>query len=99
MNFFVCFCFANQKLSSDVFEAFSDDLGDAGEASPSARSSSQGSLYSLDDLNDKENRGKEVRNDNKNRLSFKLVNKMKVLLMQKFLCIILRHPLRDLQYL
>jgi len=45
-----------------------------------ARSSSQGSLHSLEDLNDKENslRGKEIRQDNKNRLSFKLVKQMKV---------------------
>jgi hypothetical protein len=69
------------------------DVGDAeitpssSGGSPRHRSSSQGSLYSLDDLsNDKENnlRGgskdstSAARQDNKNRLSFKLVRQMKV---------------------
>jgi hypothetical protein len=70
-------------LSGDVFEGLPADVADADPAvaiTP-ARSSSQGSLHSLDDLNDKENnlRGKEARQDNKNRLSFKLVKQqMKV---------------------
>ena len=70
------------------------DVGDAevthssSGGSPRHRSSSQGSLYSLDDSsNDKENnlRGGSkdsttaARQDNKNRLSFKLVRQMKVL--------------------
>ena len=90
------FIFQPQKLSSDVFEGLSDDIGDVVELEPvlssstPARSSSQGSLFSLDDSNDKENslRGREsltsipnnaaIRQENKNRLSFKLVRQMKV---------------------
>ena len=76
-----------QRQSGDVFEALIvDDVGDAAEVESSVastvrtRSSSQGSLHSLDDLHDKENslRGKELRQENKNRLSLKLVKQMKV---------------------
>ena len=76
-----------QKLSSDLFDSLTDDVGDVGVGEAEtpasslgvrARSSSQGSLHSLDDLNDKENRGKEILQD-KNRRSFKLVKQMKVL--------------------
>ena len=105
MLYTLLFC-QPQKLSSDVFEGLSDDIGDVAElepvssSSPPARSSSQGSLFSLDDSNDKENslRGREslsgsipnnmtgsipnnnaaIRQENKNRLSFKLVRQMKV---------------------
>ena len=70
-----------QRQSGDVFEALIvDDVGDAAEVESSVastvrtRSSSQGSLHSLENSL----RGKELRQENKNRLSLKLVKQMKV---------------------